>query len=248
MLKAVQSLFLFTILFLLISISATKAQTDWEFDASVFMWFAGIDGTIGIANAEEQVDASPSDILENLEFAFPVHFEMRNPDVSLIADVMYLGVGQDVDIQVTTPHNTITNTGEMDLDQWVVEGAFGYRISQKFEVLASLRYYDIKVGMIINDTTTSNNENWYDGYIGARYITDFAKDWYTTIRADIGMGGSNFAWYGDAEVGYRFSELFSLAFGYRILSLDYETGSGVHYFKYDAICQGFNVAAVFSFN
>jgi hypothetical protein len=246
MLKTLQLLFLFTLLFSLISISATKAQTDWEFDASLYMWFSAMDATVGIANEEAQLEATPSDILANIEFAFPVHFEVRNPDVSLIADIMYLGVGQDVDVQVTTPRNTIANTGEMDFDLWVVEGAFGYRFSKQFEILFSLRYYDIQVSMLVDENTTSQNQDWYDGYLGARYKTDFAKDWYTTIRGEIGTGGSNFAWYGNAEVGYRFSQLFSMSAAYRALSVDYETGSGINYFKFDALCHGFAIAAIFS--
>ena len=245
--KNLQLLFLFTILFSLISVSVTKAQTDWEFDASVYMWFAGIDGTVGLANAEQQIDATPSDLLSNLEFALPLHFEIRNQEVSIIADVLYMGLGQTVDVQVTTPHNTFANTAEMDMDQWVVEGAFGFRVSEVFEILLALRYYDLSVSMVIDDAAPSKTENWYDGFIGARYKTDFAKDWYTAIRADIGMGGSDFAWYGDATVGYRFSQLFSLTFNYRVISLDYETGSGIDYFKYDTFNHGFGLGAVFTF-
>ena len=135
MTKTIQVLFLHSILFSLISVSVTKAQTDWEFDASVYMWFAGIDGTVGLANAEQQIDATPSDLLSNLELALPLHFEIRNQQVSIIADVLYMGLGQTVDVQVTTPHSTFANTAEMDMDQWVVEGAFGYRVSQV------LKYY-----------------------------------------------------------------------------------------------------------
>ena len=93
--KNLQLLFLFTILFSLISVSVTTAQTDWEFDASVYMWFAGIDGTVGTANAEQQIDATPTDLLSNLELALPLHFEIRNPDVSIIADVLVYGAWSD---------------------------------------------------------------------------------------------------------------------------------------------------------
>ncbi|MCK5087918.1 MAG: hypothetical protein KAQ90_10380 [Melioribacteraceae bacterium] len=48
-------------------------------------------------------------------------------------------------------------------------------------------------------------------------------------------------------MGYEFSDLFSMALNYRILSLDYETGSGVEYFKFDAATHGLGIAAVFSF-
>lgn len=69
----------------------------------------------------------------------------------------------------------------------------------------------------------------------------------TSTRVDIGMGGSAFAWFGNAELGYHFSELFSLSFNYRILSVDYEEGSDKDYFKYDTFNHGFGLAAIFSF-
>ena len=43
--------------------------------------------------------------------------------------------------------------------------------------------------MVIDDAAPSKAENWYDGFIGARYKTDFAKRLVYAIRADIGMGG-----------------------------------------------------------
>jgi len=167
--------------------------------------------------------------------------------VSLIADVFYMGLGRESEVEKTIGRNTITKTGSLDLDEWVVEAAFGYRLSKEFEVLLATRFYDINVNIIIDDTTTSNGENWFDGFIGARYMTDFADDWYTSIRADIGLGGSTFAWFANAGLGYRFSELFSLSFNYRILSVDYEVGSGINYFKYDTFNHGFGLAAVFDF-
>jgi hypothetical protein len=91
------------------------------------------------------------------------------------------------------------------------------------------------------------SKSWADIFFGARYLSRFAEDWFATARADIGFGGSTFAWFGTAGLGYSFSELFSLAFSYRILSLDYEEGSGIEYFKFDAATHGFGLAAVFTF-
>jgi len=235
------------IFFSFLGLNNIQSQSDWKYNASLYGWFAGIDGTVGVATAEKQVDATPSDLFQNLEFTGGGHFEARNPEVSLIADIFYMGLGRESQVEKTILNTTITKTGSLDLDEWVAEVAFGYRLSKEFEVLLATRFYDINVNIIIDDTTTSNGENWFDGFIGARYMTDFADNWFTSIRTDIGLGGSTFAWYGNAELGYRFSELFALSFNYRILSVDYEVGSGINYFKYDTFNHGIGLAAVFAF-
>jgi hypothetical protein len=247
MLKIQQLTVLKIVLFMLFGISPTVAQSDWKFNASIYGWFAGIDGTVGVASVEEQIDATPSDLFNNLDFTLGGHFEASNPKVSLIADVFYMGLGRESQVEKTIGRTTIIKNGSLDLDEWVAEAAFGYRLSKEFEVLLATRFYDINVNIQVDDTTTSNGENWFDGFIGARYMTDFADNWFTSIRTDIGLGGSNFAWFGNAELGYRFSELFALSFNYRILSVDYEVGSGKNYFKYDTFNHGFGLAAIFSF-
>ena len=245
--KSNQIMLLLITLFSLISLDNTSAQSDWKFNASIYSWFAGIDGTVGVASVEEQIDATPSDLFNNLDFTMGGHFEARNPKVSLIADVFYMGLGRESQVEKTIGRTTIIKTGSLDLDEWVVEAAFGYRLSKEFEVLLATRFYDINVNIQVDDTTSSNGENWFDGFIGARYMRDFADDWYTSIRADIGLGGSTFAWFANAELGYHFSQLFALSFNYRILSVDYEVGSGINYFKYDTFNHGFGLAAIFSF-
>ena len=97
----------------LLPIERTTAQSEWEFNTSLYGWFAGIDGTVGAAILQEQVDATPSDLFKNLEFTAGGHFEARNPTISLIADVFYMGLGQNAEIQKTILNQTITKTGEV---------------------------------------------------------------------------------------------------------------------------------------
>jgi len=85
--------------FLLISTNIVNAQSDWEYNAAIYGWAAGIDGTVGVAVLEQQVDATPSDLLKQLQFTMGGHFEARNPTVSLIADVFYMGLGQETQVE-----------------------------------------------------------------------------------------------------------------------------------------------------
>jgi len=232
---------------LLLPFDRLIAQSDWKFDASLYGWFAGIDGTVGVATLDQKIDATPSDLLKNLNITMGSHFEASNPVVVLFADVFYMGLGKDVQIQKTIGENTLTGSGSLDLNEWLVEGAVGYRISKELTFLFATRFYDINADIQIADTSTSNGKNWFDGFLGVRYKTDFGGNWFTSLRADVGGGGSTFAWFGNAELGYHFSKLFSISLNYRILSVEYEEGLNRNYFKYDTFNHGFGLAAVFSF-
>jgi len=61
------------------------------------------------------------------------------------------------------------------------------------------------------------------------------KKFIYQFRADIGgFGlGSDLTWQIQAYAGYRFSKLFQITAGYRIMSIDYEKGSGQDRFLYD---------------
>ena len=117
-LKPFTVLILSLVLFLLNN--KTFAQSDWEFDAALYGWFAGMEGTVGVANVQEELQVTASDLLQNLKFTAGGHFEARNPQVSLIADVFFVGLGQDGEVQQTVLDSTFTQTGEVNLDEWIV--------------------------------------------------------------------------------------------------------------------------------
>lgn len=245
--KRVQ-LFLATILLSLFStINFIQAQSEWKYDAALYGWLAGIDGTIGLANQSEQFQASASDLLENLTFSMGGHFEARNPKISLLLDVFYAGLSIDAPVQ-TIGDTTITPNGSVDVDEWIIEGTFGYRALTDLEVLFAIRFFALDAAIIQdNNTLGSASKSWAAFYVGARYSKEFAEKWFTAIRGDIGYGGDGFAWFATGTLGYRFSKLFSTAISYRILNMDYEDGSGLEYFSIDATSYGLALGAVFSF-
>lgn len=227
--------------------SDMQPQSGWQFNTSIYAWFAGIDGTVGLVDKEKQIDATPGDLLNNLEFTMGGNFEARTSKVNLIADVFYMGLGKEVKVEKTIGENTITKTGSLDLDEWVVEGTIGYRITEELDLLFANRLYVISAGIITDDTTSSKSLNWFDGFLGARYTKYFGDNFYTILRVDAGGGGSTFSWFANAVLGYRITKLFSLSLNYRILSVDYEKGLDSNYFKYDTFNHGFGLAAALSF-
>jgi hypothetical protein len=242
---------LFTAAILLFSIFTPlqnmQAQSEWKYDVGLYGWFAGMEGTVGVANQQQQFQATVGDLLKNLTFTAGGHFEARNPKISLILDVFYVGLKEDASAK-TIGDTTITPNASLELDEWIIEGSVGYRVLTELEVLFATRVFAMNADLLNNDQTLgSRNKTWPAFYLGARYSKEFSEKWYAAIRGDIGYGGAGIAWYANAVVGYRFSELFSTTLGYRILNMDYDDGSGIEYFKIDGTTNGFGLGFVFSF-
>ena len=87
---------------------------------------------------------------------------------------------------------------------------------------------------------TSMTKTWFDPILIARIQGKSAEKFIYQLRGEIGgFGiGSDFAWQMQAYAGYRFSKLFQITGGYRIISLDYESGSGQNRFMYNVDTSG----------
>ena len=77
----------------------------------------------------------------------------------------------------------------------------------------------------------------------------FSRLWAISVRSDIGgFGvGSDFTWNLVLLAGYRTSGGGQLLFGYRILDVDREKGSGADFFKFDVTYSGPMLGYSFNF-
>jgi hypothetical protein len=216
------------------------AAQEWQFYGAAYAWLAGLDGTIGAgpAGGGQPVEASFSDLASYIDFAAAGHFEARNAKVVLLTDINYVGLGAERDADVEGVPVTI----DMDYNQWIIEAGGGYRISENFDALLVGRYYIQDLGGTVTsiggDESGETSHKWADMYVGGRYSNVLGGKWVVSVRGDVGFGGSDIAWFGNALVGYRLGKTLSLGLAYRVLSLDYETGEGVDYYKYDVTMDG----------
>lgn len=84
------------------------------------------------------------------------------------------------------------------------------------------------------------DETWVDGFGGVRLGHRFGKNdaWGISGRADVGAGQADLTWSSTMLLSYRPREWLSLQAGYKWLSYDYETASGINRFSYDVTYQG----------
>ena len=241
----------------------SSTQSSWEFHLIPYFWMAGLNGDTPFKGNDSKVDASFSDIWDNLDIGALVHFEAQKEKWGFFLDTNYLKLSADA--YVNDP-----NVGRVDaslkVKQWVIDFGGLYRFGRwslgstqdremTLELLGGGRYWDLKTELDLNaplaglGANVKVSEDWIDPFIGLRLRADLTPKLSLSLRGDIGgFGvGSDFSWNASAIFGYSFSEMISLYFGYRTLGVDYEDGSGPDKFAYDVTMSGPIVGLAFEF-
>ncbi len=227
--------------------AAPAAADEWENMVVLYGWFSGLEGEIGVANVGEvPVSATFDDLAGFIDFAMAGHFEARSTKSVFLTDVFYVGLSDTRDATVANQPITV----DMDLNQWIIEIGGGYRLSPEFDALLAVRYYVLDMGAtstsIAGSSTGDASQAWADIYLGARYTKPFGEHFFASVRGDVGVGGSEFAWFANTALGYRFNKKFSTAVAWRVLSLDRE-GDADNPFIYDITQSGLGIGLGYSF-
>jgi hypothetical protein len=110
------------------------------------------------------------------------------------------------------------------------------------DVLVGARVNVLDASLVLPgpDTTRSGSKTWVDPLVGVRLRAPLPAPWQLGIVADIGgfSVGSKLAYQIYPIAGVRLSRLLSAHVAYRILDMDYETGTGTDRFTYDASTYG----------
>ncbi len=216
-----------------------SSKKDWSFLVEPYLMFPNMKGQTGVGSLPDvSVDANPGDIFSNLQIGAMLYAEASTDKWSVSADFIYMKLKQDV------KSSTLINNGEVTANQFAMEIAGLRRITPWFEAGIGGLMNSIKSGVNINVNTPGqgiSNRNrelsktWVDPMLIVRVKSDPAKKFLYQVRGEIGgFGiGSDFAWQLQLYAGYRFSKLFQLTGGYRVIGLDYSKGSGNDRFLYD---------------
>lgn len=219
-------------------VPAAKAQDQWEHTLAGYMFGAGLDGRSQLGLISTEIDASFSDIVENLEFGAMAAYRAQSDSIAVTVDALFVGLGG----QDTGP---LGSEFDVDVDQIIVGADIAFRTSQAFEFLVGARYMSMDMTLTVTtpggaSASGSEKEDWIDPYVGALVTLPMSDTWSFTLRGDIGgFGvGSDLAWNAVARFNWKVSEHGNVLLGYRILDVDYENGSGSDLFVFDAAMSG----------
>lgn len=120
------------------------AASPWTFEASLYGWLVGIDGTTGVGPLTSTVDASFSDLFDFLNMAAAARFEARNGRWGIIADGFYA----DLEGSGNPPY-PIYDHVDIDMKEFLGELSVAYRVYESprgfVDVYAGIRYNSLEM-------------------------------------------------------------------------------------------------------
>ena len=223
---------------------------DWEFTLAPYLFMASINGDAAIAvDGRSEVDLNFGDLLKKLQFAFMMRGEVFKGNWGVMADYLYMRLGDDLD----TPEDVVAN---IELRQSIFELFVSRRIRHAWgwvDVYGGIRTWYFKTDLNLEGldvTRVSFKENWVDPVIGGRAVLQFSDRFKAIFRGDIGgFGvGSDFSYTAQAGVGYHFADWFGMSLQYKYLYVDYNNDKAApDLFIYDAATNGPLLGMVFQF-
>jgi len=220
------------------------ADDGWQFEITPYLLAAGLDGTVGLRGVTADVDASFSDILDNLDQGFMALFTARRGPWTLGFEAVYMKIEDEETTSVSGPFGQVAASGALSVTNslYVYQGSVGYRVlddTVKMDLIGAVRYtrldLDLKVqratdpGIVFPGGTTAarGSESWTDLVAGVNAVVPLNNQWSLVGYADIGAGGSDLTYQVIAGANWAFSDTLAAKFGYRVLSWDYEDGGTV---------------------
>lgn len=225
---------------------ATRAQTsdNWKFSLAPYAWLADSSGSSTVLGFDSSVDLDFfDDVTDNIDQAFQFHFEASKDRWVFILDPTYL--------QIKTIQSVRGVPLETNAKSVIVDVKAGLTLNDPLQVLWGLRFYESDLDISVPQFGISQDESWVDLVAGARYKWDLGERWVLTAEGDVGgfdIGdSSDLSWNANIVVTYRFNSLLSLAMGYRVLNIDYDSDAGSREFRYDIRNNGPQIGVNFDF-
>ncbi len=210
-----------------------------HFEASPYLWAAGMKGSTGARGVEADIDVGFDDIVEDLDLGLMGVLELRKGNWLLLLDGVYMKLQDEKSRSWTGPGGLATATADLEVtpEMTMIAIAGGYRINADnvaVDVLGGARYTKVDMEFRLTTTTAglfpggvrtvSADESWWDPFVGVRIVIPFAEKWAGVLYADYGgFGvGSDSTYQVLAGVNWNFSKHFSAKLGYRYLYQDFE--------------------------
>ena len=225
----------------LVTSACANAQraADWQFEATPYVWFAGMQGDVGIGPVTaEGAHASFGDIMKSLRAGFMGAFEARNDRFGVLVDAIYMQLSQSTPAPAPflgDIHARPTQQAYTLAALWRVDDAHGV------DLVGGVRVNDIRLDLDLSSSALApqgrsgtQDRSWADAIVGAGTQCAVAPQWTLVGYVDMGGGSSDFTWQALAGANYAVSSTMTAKFGYRYLKVDYHRDN----FLYDVATGG----------
>lgn len=227
--------------------ASAKDVKPWNFTFAPYAWLTEIDGDVTAKGQKVDVDMSFGDIWDDLDFGGMLYLEMNNDRWGVFANTVYAKISPDE----TTPFGKV----DVETESWIVDFGFLFRVmgfreeGETLDLILGGRYWDQQNELDLNFPdvgivgTIEDSKDWIDPIIGLRYTGWFTENFGFIARGDVGGfdisdDSSDLTWSAQGVFGYRVGDAFNLWAGYRALGVDYDEGSGLSRFEFNATLHG----------
>jgi hypothetical protein len=236
-----------------VNAQAPDSSKKYKFFVEPYIMFTSMSGTTGIGNLPNTFICVPAgEVFSHLKIGGMLYAEVHNDQLAFTSDLFYASLTQDA----SGKNGILSGTANLKQFLWELEAL--YKLTPWLEAGIGARINSIQAGLNINvslpggggtNKTGEKTNTWVDPVIVTRLKTWVNDKWLLALRADIGgFGvGSQFAWQLQPDIGYRASKLLQIGLGYRIISMDYNHGSGSDRFYYNMQEYGPQVRIGFNF-
>jgi hypothetical protein len=196
------------------------ADQGLHLDIAPYLWFPGINGTVGALDHQSGVHVSSGDLLSNFDFGVMGLTEIRYNRIIVPIDFMWVKLTDDKGV----PFDSGVEYVNTKINEDIFTPKFGYRIvdKEKFktDVLIGLRYWHVGTTLNLNPPPTVSRYygalNWVDGIEGARFTALLAPKVVLTVAGDAGGGGARLDYQVVGLIGYKLKRA-TLQAGWRYL-------------------------------
>lgn len=219
--------------------SAAAEQGGWDFEVTPYFFAAGLNGTAGARGIEADVDASFSDMWDNLDAGLMGLFLARRGPWTLGFEGIYFKVADQASKTVTGPFGQVSVKGALDVSAsvTVLQPSLWYRVRDNrttVDLGAGLRYTSLDLDLDVKISTEpgivfpgggasfSGSESWIDLVVGASVIHPISDRWSLLGYADLGGGGSSLTYQIVAGANWTLNDRLTAKAGYRYVYWDYE--------------------------
>jgi hypothetical protein len=235
----------------LTGISPSRAEppggTDRMNQLGLYIWVPAFEGSMTVEDETVPIDVTVGTALKDLNIGGPLAYVRTPKPWGALVTTIFFEMETEFSTLVTDRPGM--QTVRFFTADAVANRRWGFNDDKVgVELLLGVRYWALTMGfMIESDPESESSASWIDGVIGGRVTVQMGKDWWFMGRLDGATGGSEQTWNSEAMFQWRASPLFSLAFGYRLMSVEYETGSSSARLNLDTDIGGPVAAFMFSF-
>jgi hypothetical protein len=169
------------------------ADQGLHVDVAPYLWFPGINGTVGVLDHESSVHVTAKDVLSNFNFGLMGAVEIRYNRIIIPVDFMWVRLKDEKGIPITDDVESV----KVQLTELIFTPKVGYRLVDKprfkTDTLFGLRYWHLGTTLTLEPQISNGfygAANWVDAVAGARFQTLLTRKLILTVAGDAGGGWS----------------------------------------------------------